>query len=462
MSRKVLYSAIAIMAVIVRLILNYHSELIPGINGGYYPVQVRTLLTQGQLGFSDMPLYFLINAFLVKVISFFTSVDTDILIIHTLKVIDSVSLPLLTIPLYLINRKIFETKIPFYQELALVCFATLSFSPLMLTSDLQKNAFAIPLMFFFLFFFLSYLKSKLNKCLILAIVFLILSGLTHFGVFAINVAFFLIGFVVFFRRKALIPVSLTIITGLLLLYLIDSSRILRLLNIWSVIFEKPALLQGPLQPTDILNCFLAYLLIGISIYNLIKLKESLSGYKGKLLIVFIICLLILSFPLVDIEYFRRFSLILFVPQTIVLIILFSVLHNKFRIFLAGFAAFIVFTFLVLVFGNTKLPAISIEAFNDMKKLENLIDEPDKTIIVARHGLEWWVAWELKTKVAQDKGVDETVFRKYNKVIVLEQKKGINQMHPGKSSPFHEPLPPKKNELIYTSEYFNAYEWINEN
>ena len=128
--------------------------------------------------------------------------------------------------------------------------------------------------------------------------------------------------------------------------------------------------------------------------------------------------------------------------------------------LVGFAT-LSFSPLILTSGivNMKPPVISNEAYNDLKKLEYIIDKPDKTIIIARHGLEWWVAWELQTKVAQDKGIDQIVFEKYQKVIILEQKKGINQMHPGKISPFHEPLTPPENKLIYTSEYFNAYEWI---
>ncbi len=459
MNRKIIYFALGITAVTVRLILNFNFELIPGINGGYYPVQIREFLTEGQLGFSDMPLYFLINASFVKVISLFSNTETDILIILVSKIIDSVSLPLLVFPLFLISRKIFEVRMPFYQELALVGFATLSFSPLILTSGLQKNAFAIPLMFFFMFFFLSYLKNKLRKNLILSIVFLLATGLTHFGVFAITVAIFLIGLIMFFGRKALLPVLLTIIAGFLFIFTFDSSRLLRLLNTWSVIFEKPAILQGPLAPPDLLNYLFSYLLIGISIYCLIKHRNLLSDYVKKVMLLFIICLFILSFPLIDIEYARRFNLLLFVPQTILLFILFSVINNKLRIFLTGFIVLIVFASLTSGIVNMKPPVINNEAYNDLKKLEYIIDEPDKTIIIARHGLEWWVAWELQTKVAQDKGMDQIVFEKYQKVIILEQKKGINQMFPGKKSPFHEPLIPPDNKLIYTSEYFNAYEWI---
>ena len=64
----------------VRLYFNFSQELIPGVNGGYYPLQVRTLLTTGHLGFSDMPFLFYFDALLVKFISLFGFSITDSLI----------------------------------------------------------------------------------------------------------------------------------------------------------------------------------------------------------------------------------------------------------------------------------------------------------------------------------------------------------------------------------------------
>ena len=185
--RKIIYLIFAILLLIIRLIFNYSFELIPGINGGYYPLQVRTLLNTGHLGFSDMPLYFIVNAFLVKTASIFATIDLDILIIQTSKIIDSISLPLLTIPLFLIDKNILGSKLPNYFRIILVGFATLSFSPLILTSDLQKNAFAIPFMLFFIYYLLTFLKTKSVKVLLLTTLFAILTGLTHFGVFSISI-----------------------------------------------------------------------------------------------------------------------------------------------------------------------------------------------------------------------------------------------------------------------------------
>jgi hypothetical protein len=60
-----------LISFIIRFYLNFSQELIPGVNGGYYPLQVRTLLAFGYLGFSDMPLLFYLNAMIIKIISLF-------------------------------------------------------------------------------------------------------------------------------------------------------------------------------------------------------------------------------------------------------------------------------------------------------------------------------------------------------------------------------------------------------
>lgn len=105
MRRKIIYIFVFFIAVAIRLLVNFKYDLIPGINGGYYPLQVRSILTNGNLGFSDMPLHFYFNAFVVKVISFFVKADINSVIILVLKTVDSIFLPLLLIPFYELSKK---------------------------------------------------------------------------------------------------------------------------------------------------------------------------------------------------------------------------------------------------------------------------------------------------------------------------------------------------------------------
>jgi len=441
----------------LRLIFNFKFELIPGINGGYYPLQVRTLLETGHLGFSDMPFYFYLNAFFVKIVSLFTTVSIEQLIIYTSKIIDSISLPLLVIPLYLINKNIFGNNLSKYFEIFLIGFATLSFSPLILTSDLQKNAFCIPLMLFFIYFLLLFYKNKSKKHIIVSVVFLILIGLTHFGVFSISLLIFILSLIFFYHKKAFLSIFGISVFGVLLVLLFDSNRADRLLNLWNLIFERPVLLQGAISPPDLINYIFSYLLISLGIYYIIKQKKDFLSFQINILALFLFVVFILSFPLIDLEYAKRFSLLLYIPQIIILFVLFDFFNRLMRRIISALLVLITMTSVFLMTGNIKPPSITQEAYQDLKNLGQYVSEPDKTLIIARHGLEWWTAWQLQTKIGQDKSVNRNTTFKYQKIINLEQLNGINQMHPGEKNPFHEPYFPVKQRPIYVSYYFKATE-----
>jgi hypothetical protein len=155
----VIYLLFGLTSFGIRLYFNFSQELIPGVNGGYYPLQVRSLLSNGSLGFPDMPLLFYLNAFLVKLISLFGFSITDSLIINVVKMVDSISIPLLLISLYKINA--YENKnTSRIFEASLISFTVLSFSPLILTSDLQKNALAITFLFAFIAHLIAYQNNK--------------------------------------------------------------------------------------------------------------------------------------------------------------------------------------------------------------------------------------------------------------------------------------------------------------
>jgi len=457
MNKRITYLIFGVLLLTLRLIFNFKFELIPGINGGYYPLQVRTLLDTGHLGFSDMPLYFYINAVFVKIVSFFTTIDNNQLIIYTSKILDSILLPLLVIPLYLTNKIIFGNNLTKHFEIFLIGFATLSFSPLILTSDLQKNAFAIPLMLFFIYFLLLFYKNNLKRHIILSAVFIILVGLTHFGVFSISLLILITSLICFYRKKAFFPILGISILGVLLILQFDSNRADRLFNLWNLIFEKPVILQGTLSPPDFVNYVFSYLLIILGVYYIIKRKEVLSSFQVNVLASFLFVVFILSFPLIDLEYAKRFSLLLFIPQIIILFILFDFLNRSMRKMISAMLVLITIASVFLMTGNIKPPSITQDAFQDLKNLEQYISEPDETLIIARHGLEWWTAWQLQTKIGQDKSVNKNINLKYKKIINLVQLNGINQMHPGEKSLFHEPYFPSEQEPIYVSDYFIATE-----
>jgi len=120
----------------------------------------------------------------------------------------------------------------------------------------------------------------------------------------------------------------------------------------------------------------------------------------------------------------------------------------------------------MYFSEEKKPCIDDQTFHDLQNIHKYVAEnKENSIIIARHGLEFWTAWALKVKVVQDRAMDKIELGKYSNVIFLQQKKEDKQ---GGRRPLHKPgigmrgpLPmdrpvPENFKLIYSSSYFSAF------
>lgn len=460
MKRALIYSFTFVVAILIRIVLNYQFELIPGINGGYYPLQVRCLLTDGGLGFSDMPLYFYFNAICVKCASLFIDLPQNDLIMQVVKITDSLFFPLLLIPFYKISKSITNFKLPVFYEIVILMFATLSFSPLNMVGGFQKNSFAIVFLTAFFLFGILYFKKPSKGLFLLLLLFFVLAGLSHFGVFSVILLTFIIGLIVFKEKKSLIPTLLICIVAIGIVAIIDFRRAHRLLFAFAEIFQHPAIINGKFGLIEVVNCSFAYLLIGLGIYMLKKHKEKIMKYERKILLTLLILLLVLSFPFYNEDYSRRLSMMLFIPQSILLLFIFKYLGKAWQLSLSILTIVPVLFFTI---GATRIntPEITQEAYNDLKSLKQCIPEKKKTIIIARHGLDFWVAWELQTNIGNARKLKEIVSSDYEDILFIQQKKGINKL--SMLLQFKEPEACFGHLLkLHDTEYFTVKKWIDEN
>lgn len=400
-----------------------------------------------------MPLLFYLDAFFIKIISLLGFTITDTLILNLVKIVDSISIPLLLIPLYKIIKLTKPSTLKYFNT-SIISFSVLSFSPLILTSDLQKNALAIVFLFGFMACFLSYLIKKNKFDVLLSIIFLFLTGLTHFGTFAFALFFMLVSVLYSYRKKAIIPLIIVLAASAGIVAIFDLSRFNRLFSFWTVVFERPALLNGMLAPPDFLNILISIFLAILGIITLKTKGSKLTLYQRSIIFSSIICLIVLSFPLLEGEYFKRLSLLLFIPQILLILHIAPAISIRqlktISIFLFIFTALSIFA----VSGNPKEPVIDQSAFENLKEMKFSIESGNEPIVIARHGLEWWTAWALHTKVSQDKAMDNAFFEKYKNVIFLIQINGFG--NDGQRTPFHEPAIPKNSQMIFSSDYFRAF------
>jgi len=432
----------------------FSSDLIPGVNGGYYTLQVRSVLETNQLSYSDFPLYFYLNAILLKLFSLFGILVNDRFIINFLKVIDSICLPLSLIPLVLFLKKT-KSSLPFILDLLLLAYMSFSISPLILIGDLQKNAFGIPFLILFTGFLYSYLQEKDIKQLVFMIFTLLLIGLIHFGVFIVALALFVLNMIQNQSKKKFLWMALFLAMSFLMMFLFDTSRAYRVLFFWNVLFEKPLVLQGPVPVYDLLQILFSYGLV-FFIFRKLKSENSFSKATQKMLMALALVMTIFAFPLLDIEYFRRFSLFLYIFHTLTLIFVYPVMKERLQRFI------LILLFLMLISSvisnsmNLKKDVMTKEMRLEIEEIQkSKILTYEDTLIITRHGLEWWISYFLRVRAVSDKGFKPDLIKKYRNLIFIHQTKNIPHFQ---GTEFKEPLIHPKSKLIMKTNHFDIYQF----
>jgi hypothetical protein len=466
---------ILVTAMIVRLTISFSHDLILGMDGGYYPVQVRNILKTGLLAFNDVPLYFYFCASIIKLISFFGFTVTNETIILVIKIIDSIALPILLIPLYkIVSRK--GLKIPLFAGLAILLFSVFTFSPFVMLGDLQKNAFAFPFLFLFIYLFENYLITHERNDLLLAMSTLCIIALAHFGVFVFGLTFVTISMFVVYRKKAVLPSILILLVGFSVIYLFDANRALRLITFWNVIFDKPGLNQEPLPFPLLINAIISYLLLIFGFFQYRKHRSEMDTTTGYMILTLIALISIFAFPFYETQYVQRFSAMLFIPQVLMIVYLIRI-NQKLALPFSISLVLLTTVSIFMYFGEAKKPVIDDQEFRDLQNLKSHLPvNRDSTIIITRHGLEFWTAWALNVKVGNDKSIDLNDLGKYRNIIILQQKKesglrppvnkpfpahrfskdGKAPLGPPMGPPMERPMP-ENFKPIFSSPYFSAFQ-----
>ena len=136
------------------------------------------------------------------------------------------------------------------------------------------------------------------------------------------------------------------------------------------------------------------------------------------------CFVLLTGPWVRGDVDMRLQLIAVVPATFAA--LYGLVHLPGRWLSPLFAA----AALVLM-GSRSMqvvprgghPIISEDAFAELQTLAAKVTQPGRTLVVARHGLEWWTAWVLHTHVAQSRALSADDWQNYEEVLFIQEKGG---------------------------------------
>jgi len=403
----------------LRGFVQFSTDLPPGINGAYYPLQTRSILETGVTGTSDFPLLFYIYA-LFSYIPYMFAGNRGIL--FTTRILDVLLPGLISVPACffagIFGKASQKEKISFQMCLITGLFAALNGSLLRMLGDFQKNAFGLVLALVFLLFLYKtfYAQGKENG--FFALLFLALSCLTHIGVAGITLLtgfMFILFNLLYSKKKKMvfwILIGAILIAGLSLslVYIFDPTRVQRLLNSTfdvSTIFQGVALQrwlafkvlqdQKGLEWNDVPS-LIAMGIAAVSTFFAVVKRKQLTPVNKAFIWTCILLTLFLAAPIYNPTFGQRFTLMAFLPA--IPLFAFIVSSGSLSRFLS------ILILLAELFFNTGYQVanpqqtITLDAFHELGTFKGIIEE-ENTLIYARHGLEWWVAWTLESNVVNN-------------------------------------------------------------
>lgn len=419
------------------------NELVPMVDGPYYLIQVRSLLTTGGLVYGDPPLTFYL-------MSFFSVLVGDVSLGVKLGV--SFFSALTTVPTYFLMKRV--GKGMFAGVLAML-FVVFSAVYIRMFADFMKNAIGVCWVIAFVYYLhdLTFNGNKKNS-LVLAAFFLVLSGLTHilaFGVALLFLAFYtVVGLVFNGNRWSLLKSAgfLLVVVGVFVVVaslffgslFTDFTKALSFIN-EILQFQSPQT-QAPItgvpfggirpRPVVTNTDMLSLTIVGgwemVAVILFVGGALSFFAWRNNdkqalvLLSVSTVVGLIVSFPLLPSDLLNRFLLMMVIPTTIAFSYGISKIWNVEVRDMKIVATVLVVICLIFFVGQSLRtvelirPTISNEGYLDLVDFKNRIGSDAVVVTTRGHGLGYWVEYAEDSPVVGVPELSPELWQHYSQVF----------------------------------------------
>jgi len=462
------------LAVVIRGRINFSQKLMPGNNGAYYLVQVRSLLEDGRLHLSAPPFIFYMEALAARVLLMLRAGSSAECIVWACKGVDSVLPALAAVPVFLLARAWSCTRTgSLWPAFTVSLFSVLYFPVLLMTGDFHKNAAGMVWLLFFIYLLYLSLKHQAWKHYLLAGLFLVLTGLTHQGPFAVALLLLVVVVAISLlsgqmlrqmAKLAAVAIILLLPAAAALYFSLGSLSTRELVSVvpWPIgFFERPmlfAILTGGVFGgfANLVNLVIVTVIAILGIILLRRRWSILPQPDRTLVAAAAVTTLFLASPLIGLRYSGRLLLMAYAPAAVVLAFLLTRLDNRpARWAVTVIALVSTVTLSAGMLRDGRPPSIAEPAYDELHQMVGLITEPKKSLVVARHGLEWWAAWVLETDVAEAYRVDAETISKYRAVLYLQQIADAPRYGPAGPGgpPFPEAQAPAEAEVVFQGRYF---------
>ena len=455
-----LIALVILLASVARGILLFGTPLMPGTNGVYYLVQARSLLLHGSLGLPDLPLTFYVQASLAQIVHWLSGWEFDSSILFAVKLTDSLLPALAALPVALLVRRCAQdTGSCVWIAPVAAAIVTLNAPMLDMVGSLGKNSLGLLWLAALLLFIHLWISHPTWKNAAGVIGCWGLTAVTHIGVFGASLVFGGLALALYFALergtawRAMWPLLIAVVAvGALaagiVLWKFDAHRIQRLAEalIHPSDFltgnnmgaqgghgRSPSMPGFPGERAAFLQWLPSLVFALTAIAALVtcwRCRAVLSAADICVVGACAIGVLVLTGPWVQGDKTPRFNLIAITPAAIAGA--FALLHCKRHWLRAGLSLLLAVCMIgpswaILHHGGR--PIVNEEGLRELRSLTPLIVNPDKTLIAARHGMEWWTAWILHTHIAQVPALRTADWQTFDTVFFLRSKKD-NRLMPG--------------------------------
>lgn len=492
-----LLALVMLVAGAARAWLQFSTPLVPGINGAYYLVQTRALLEHGHLGIPDFPLTFWVDAVLAKLVQIFSGLALEPGIVLAVKLEDAILPALVAWPVFALVRRWTARNggglwLPTFAALAVAAGAP----ALSMVGDFQKNSLGLVWLAALLWRLHCWLDEPRARNAALAVLLLALCGLTHIGVFgwalvltAATLAVALVRSGRQVRRQILLGLAVgggaCALASALVLWKYDPARVQRLTQAIThpLSFISPdqgqrgnrPKLDAPNPQRPAQNDFRpqppraggrnhfgrppgdpgGLMMLGrFGRYSSVAFLTAAAGAlaalwfcrkklsAGDIAVVggCALGLIALGGPWITGDKVMRFALIAVGPA--VVCTAFALTQLPWPKTRGLIMALLALALVVPGINRAKAggrPVITLAAAAELRSIAATLPAPEKTLIVARHGLEWWAAWLLHTHIAHADAITDSDWEKYDQIYFLRQKAGMQL--PGGPRPGLRQFPP---------------------
>lgn len=445
---------IMLAAVAGRAWLLFSTPFVPGVNGAYYLVQARALVERGMLGVPDMLLIFYLHAALSWLLTKISGMTLTAAIMVTVKVCDAVLPVLVAWPVFVLVRRWAKARgrgdaVP----LAAAALASVSLPWFLVVGDLQKNSLALVWLALLATTLHGWLQKPTRKRGAAMCAALFLLGLTHIGVLGAGLVLMAITLPVFIlhqgkllRWKQILPwlgaaMALLLVTTALVSWKFDPARIQRLVTAITAPSQfssdgrqPPGRPDSPSSLDHWLPFFFFALMVIPSLIIVWRRRRELASADFAVVAGGALTELMMTGPWFSADKSVRFYLIAVLPA--ILVGSFSLLH----IARQGVRRLVLALVLLIGLGSSAKillpggkPFLETATIVELKSLAVYIRDPERTLVVAEHGIEWWSAWFLGTHVAQPGALRPGDWQNYEAILFLEVKSG-QAILPGRGAP----------------------------